>query len=84
MLGGTAILITPEFDINLEDTVMCDFQGEKFSGDVLSSNQVLCVSPLMQKSEPVQLSLLIGNEERLAAQAQFLSRKNCDAYTYIS
>ncbi len=80
MLGGTVItifnsrlrLISPQTP---PSKIVCMFDFIAVIGAVVSRSEAICISPRLDKSGPVQLSVLVDDEQVRTTNKIFYSRK---------
>ena len=87
MLGGTVITISNSnlglvSPLRPPSKIVCMFDSTAVIGAVVFSNEAICISPRLDRSGPVQLSVLIdGRQINQTRNKIFYSRKTiCDDY----
>lgn len=74
MLGGTGVIITGEdFTVSQGDVIVCLFDGVGVRGVYIDSQQVLCVSPLLERTGKLEFKLNISGSN--SGESVFTSRK---------
>ncbi len=78
MLGGTGVIVSgDDLVINQGDVIVCLFDGIGVRGVYINSQQVLCVSPLLERTGKLQFMLNISGFN--SGESVFTSRKSASA-----
>lgn len=75
MLGGTGVIVTgDDLIVNQGDVIVCSFDGIGVRGVYMSSQRILCVSPLLERTGKLQFMLNISGSN--SGESLFTSCKS--------